>query len=173
MRILMPCYEYPPLGGGGSRVVDGLSRELVRQRHDVDVVTMAFRGLPRHEVVDGVHVHRVPCVRLKEHYCTMPEALTYLLAAHRRIHELVARNDYPINHTHFILPDGLNAAWVKRRTGLPYVITVHGSDVPGYNPHRVRLAHLHAQVPTCSTSARDLQVALADPRPPLVPISCT
>jgi glycosyltransferase involved in cell wall biosynthesis len=141
MRILMPCYEYPPLGGGGSRVVDGLSRELVRQGHEVDVVTMAFRNLPRHEVVEGVQVHRVPCVRFKEHLCTMPEALSYLPGAYRKIRDLVGRNDYQVNHTHFILPDGWNAARAKRATGLPYVITAHGSDVPGFNPDRLRAAH--------------------------------
>ena len=29
MRILMLSYEFPPLGGGGGQVVDGLTRELV------------------------------------------------------------------------------------------------------------------------------------------------
>jgi glycosyltransferase involved in cell wall biosynthesis len=34
-------------------------------------------------------------------------------------------------------------AWlVKRFTGLPYIITAHGSDVPGYNPNRFRLLHV-------------------------------
>jgi glycosyltransferase involved in cell wall biosynthesis len=141
MRILMLCYEFPPLGGGGSRVVEGLSRQLVVDGHEVDVVTMGFRGLPAHDVVDGVDVHRVPCVRLKEHHCTMLEAATYLLAAFPRIKRLAGRRRYDINHTHFILPDGYNAARVEKAAGLPYVITAHGSDVPGYNPHRVRAAH--------------------------------
>ena len=29
MRILVLCHEFPPLGGGGSRVCDGLARALV------------------------------------------------------------------------------------------------------------------------------------------------
>jgi glycosyltransferase involved in cell wall biosynthesis len=34
-------------------------------------------------------------------------------------------------------------AWLtKRFTGLPYIITAHGSDVPGYNPNRFRLLHV-------------------------------
>jgi len=141
VRILMPCYEFPPLGGGGSRVVDGLSRQLVVDGHEVDVVTMGFRGLPGHDVVDGVDVHRVPCIRLKEHHCTMPEAAAYLFAAMPRIKRLAAQRSYDINHTHFILPDGFNAFRLEKSIGLPYVITAHGSDVPGYNPHRVRMAH--------------------------------
>jgi glycosyltransferase involved in cell wall biosynthesis len=33
-------------------------------------------------------------------------------------------------------------AWlIHRHTGLPYVITPHGSDVPGYNPHRLLVVH--------------------------------
>ncbi len=137
----MLCYEFPPIGGGGSRVVEGLSRELVRNGHAVDLVTMAFSDLPREDVVHGVNVYRVPCVRRKKHLCTMPEAAIYVMAARPTIRQLVSRNDYDINHTHFILPDGLNAARVKRLTGLPYVITAHGSDVPGYNPHRLQLTH--------------------------------
>jgi glycosyltransferase involved in cell wall biosynthesis len=33
-------------------------------------------------------------------------------------------------------------AWlIQRHTRLPYVITPHGSDVPGYNPHRLLVLH--------------------------------
>jgi glycosyltransferase involved in cell wall biosynthesis len=71
----------------------------------------------------------------------MAEAASYLPAARFAILSLAARSRYDIHHTHFILPDGWNAAGVKRARGLPYVITAHGSDVPGYNPHRLRLAH--------------------------------
>ena len=137
----MHCYEFPPIGGGGSRVVDGLSRDLVRAGHDVDVVTTRFRGSPRRETIDGVNVHRVDCIRIKQHLCTLPEAATYLFASMSKILELVGRRSYDLNHCHFILPDGFNARRLKEATGLPYIVTAHGSDVPGYNPHRVRVMH--------------------------------
>lgn len=141
MNILMLCYEFPPLGGGGSRVVAGLAPELVRQGHEVDLVTMGFRGLPREELVNGVRVHRVLCWRRRAHLCTLPEAFSYLLAALPVVLRLARRRRFDINHTHFILPDGVLAYAVRRLTGLPYVITAHGSDVPGYNPNRLKLAH--------------------------------
>jgi glycosyltransferase involved in cell wall biosynthesis len=141
MRILMTSYEFPPIGGGGAAVVAGLSRELVSRGHQVDLVTMSFRGCPSHEDVDGVQVHRVPCIRRAKEVCTTPEAFTYVAAARPVIRQLLARHRYDITHAHFILPDGLLAWWIRRTTGLPYVITAHGSDVPGYNPHRLRLAH--------------------------------
>jgi len=46
MRILLLSYEFPPIGGGGARVVVGLAKELVDLGHDVDLVTMGFRDLP-------------------------------------------------------------------------------------------------------------------------------
>ena len=141
MRILMLCYEFPPLGGGGGRVVAGLSRELVRKGLSVDVVTMGFGALPATETLDGVRLHRLPCVRWREHYCTVPEAGSFLLSSWHRLPRLLESNGYDITHAHFVLPDGWNAWRLRRSTGLPYVITAHGSDVPGYNPDRLRLAH--------------------------------
>jgi glycosyltransferase involved in cell wall biosynthesis len=141
MRILMTSYEFPPIGGGGSAVVAGLSRELVASGHEVDLVTMSFRGCPREEEVDGVRVHRVPCLRRAKHNCTTPEALTYVAGALPVIRRLLARQRFDVMHAHFILPDGLLAWRVWRETGLPYVITAHGTDVPGYNQHRLRMAH--------------------------------
>jgi glycosyltransferase involved in cell wall biosynthesis len=109
--------------------------------HEVDVVTMGWHDLPRQEVVDGVQVHRVPCGRRALHVCTGREAASYLLAAIPVALRLARQRRYDLNHTHFIFPDGVIAWLLRRRTGLPYVITAHGSDVPGYNPHRLRLAH--------------------------------
>ena len=141
LDVLMLSYEFPPLGGGGSRVVQGLARELASLGHRIDVVTMGYKGLPRHDVQDGVVVHRVPCLRKRVHVCTIPEAGSYLPAALLKARELTQRRRFHINHTHFVLPDGFNAALLKWQTGLPFVITAHGSDIPGYNPHRLKVAH--------------------------------
>ena len=46
------------------------------------------------------------------------------------------KKEYDILHAHFIFPDGILASLVSKYTGIPFVITTHGSDVPGYNPDR-------------------------------------
>jgi glycosyltransferase involved in cell wall biosynthesis len=141
MKILKLCYEFPPVGGGGGRAANGLARELVRAGHEVDLVTMRFRGLPRFQEIAGIRVHRVPCLRLREFVCSPPEMMTYLAAALPLAWRLDRARRYDINHTEFIFPDGILAWRLWRATGLPYVITTHGSDVPGYNPDRFQLAH--------------------------------
>jgi glycosyltransferase involved in cell wall biosynthesis len=142
LNILQLSYEYPPIGGGGSRVAYGLSRELAERGHQVHVVTMRYGGAPLRETVDGVAVHRIPCIRRSKFHCTVPEAGLYLARARPVLLELTGRVEFDVLHAHFLLPGGINARWIARRTGLPYVLTAHGSDVPGYNPHRLRLAHL-------------------------------
>ncbi|HEV7714113.1 MAG TPA: glycosyltransferase family 4 protein [Steroidobacteraceae bacterium] len=142
MQILKSSYEFPPLGGGGAKVVMGIARRLAARGHRVDVVTMAYRGLAAHDVVEGINVSRVPGVRMRLTTCSFIEMVPYVLFAPWRIIRLARSGKYSFSHVHFIYPDGMVAWLVKRFTGLPYIITAHGSDVPGYNPNRFRFLHV-------------------------------
>lgn len=142
MRILTLCYEFPPIGGGGSGVAKGLADQLVSMGHSVDVVTMGFAGLPREETVQGVRVHRVDCDRASESKCTAREAMRYILRARGVVRGLLSQGNYDLVHVHFILPDGYIALKEVVPRGVPLVVTAHGSDVPGYNRKLFfRIAH--------------------------------
>lgn len=141
MKILCMNYEYPPIGGGGATVAQSLAEAMVHNGHEVDVVTSGMKDLSDHEIINGVHIHRVRCIRHKRHYSTTPELLTQVIPAYRKALELFEKKKYDINHTHFIVPSGISSYLLKKKTGLPYIITAHGSDVPGYNPDRFDLAH--------------------------------
>ncbi|MEN8129396.1 MAG: glycosyltransferase family 4 protein [Pseudomonadota bacterium] len=141
MRLLCLSYEYPPLGGGGAQVVQGLTRTLAKSGTEMDLVTMGFRGLPVRESLDNLNIYRIQSLRAHQHMCTWPEMIPYISLATTRAIQLARKNRYDINHTHFIFPDGVIAYLLKRATGLNYIITAHGSDVPGYNPDRFRRLH--------------------------------
>jgi glycosyltransferase involved in cell wall biosynthesis len=141
MRILTLNYEFPPPGGGASPVSYELSRELVRQGHGIDLVTMGFDGLPSHETIDGINVYRVPCLRKRREICRTHEMASFMLAALPRVARLVAGHRYDVNHAHFVLPTGLLGRLLQFKARLPLVVTMHGSDVPGYNPDRFEVQH--------------------------------
>ena len=140
-KLLVVCYEFPPLGGGGGRVAQGLCEPLVQMGYQIDLVTMGFRGMPLREEINGISIHRIPGVRSQITTCRAWEMIPYILLAIPYCLWLVRRGHYAINHTHFIFPDGVISWVVGRLTGLPFVITAHGSDVRGYNPDRFTSLH--------------------------------
>ncbi len=63
-RVLFLSWEYPPMTVGGlSRHVYDLTRFLTRADLEVHVLTPEVEGWPAYEVVEGVHVHRIPVLR--------------------------------------------------------------------------------------------------------------
>lgn len=141
MKILMLSYEYPPLGGGGSPVCQELSEFYVRRGHDVEVVTMGFRGLPAFEERNGVKITRVPSWRKRPETCETLEMLSYVVTALPEVIRRLQRQRFDVIHCHFIVPTGLLAYAVTRRYRIPYLLTIHGSDIPGFNTERFIIAH--------------------------------
>lgn len=141
MNLLCINYEYPPIGGGGGVVCQGLAEALAHKGYSIDLVTSGIRGLPVFERRNGVKIHRIRCIRRHKHYVTLPEMLTSLIPMYLKALSLTRHKSYDLNHTHFIFPSGVVSYLLKKQTGLPYIITCHGSDVPGYNPDRFHLSH--------------------------------
>jgi len=141
VRILSLTYEYPPIGGGGGRVAAALNEELAKDGDQVEVLTSRMKGFSSHERVGRVMVHRSACVRRDMHYTTALELATTLLPAWREGCRLVETYRPNLMHTHFVVPSGVIAWRLARRYQVPYVITAHGSDIPGYNPDRFERLH--------------------------------
>ena len=60
MKILMLTWEYPPrIVGGIARVVCDLSKRLIKDGHEVTVITYKDGNMPYYEDDKGVEVYRV------------------------------------------------------------------------------------------------------------------
>lgn len=103
---------------------------------------MAYGDAPRRERRGNLTIYRVPSGRRRAEICHPHEMFVYLLRAVGLAVSLARTNRYDVNHTHFIFPDGIIAYMVARATGLSYIVTAHGSDVPHYNPDRFKLLHV-------------------------------
>jgi glycosyltransferase involved in cell wall biosynthesis len=141
MKILLLNYEFPPLGGGASPLSYTLSKQLAKN-NELHVVTMHYKNLPRYEFVDGMHIHRVSSLRSKKDICRPYELFSFLFPAYFKAVSLQKKHSFEICHCHFIIPTGIVALLLKKKTNLPYIITSHGSDVLGYNKRFSLLYHL-------------------------------
>lgn len=161
-RILLLNYEFPPLGGGASPMSYDLARLLVeKNRYEIDVVTMGFQQLPHlSEPIAGLRIYRVPCLRQHKETCQPHEQITYLVSGYKKCQELLKENTYTVCHTHFMIPTGILAWVLKKQFNLPYVVTSHGSDVPGFNPDRFTFLHRFTK-PLLNTIAKEARHIVA------------
>lgn len=133
MRILVLNYEYPPLGGGAAPVSRDISMEFQKRGHEVTLLTMGFGSLPEHENQNGVEIYRLKCIRKKMNSCQPWEQYSYLCAVRKFMKNHPDLQKCDVCHTHFVIPTGEVALYLKKKYGIPYVITAHGSDVEGHN----------------------------------------
>ena len=141
MKILMLNHEFPPVGGGSSPVTFELCTHLAKLGHTVDVVTMHYKDTPRYERVNGFNIYRTPALRARPNICHPYELATYLPGAFFKTLKLCRQNKYDIIHCHFLVPGAPLAYLISKITKIPFIVTCHGSDVPGHNPDRFVLLH--------------------------------
>jgi len=145
MHIALLCHEYPPIGGGAAAVAESLAHAYLAAGHGVTVLTMGFEDLPREEQLRSVRVHRIDCGRKRRDMASPWEGLAWVRRAWPFLQDIHRRRPVDACHAHFIMPAGILADWLKRASGVPFIVTPHGSDVPGYNRERLKLAHRAAR----------------------------
>ncbi|MCB8920188.1 MAG: glycosyltransferase family 4 protein [Ardenticatenaceae bacterium] len=117
MKILEVLTYYRPWVSGLTIYVERLSRALVRQGHDVTVLTSQYDpNLPRYEVVDGVKVVRIPVAYRVSKGVLMP-------GFGPMAWKLAHRND--VIHLHLPQFDAPGVAMRGRLLGKPVVLTYH------------------------------------------------
>ena len=128
MKILMLTWEYPPrVVGGISRVVYDLSHRLIKDGHEVTVVTYRDGEVPYYEDDKGVKVHRV------DNYMIQPNNfIDWILQLNfnmvERASQIIAeQGKFDVIHAHDWLV--ANAAkTLKHSFDIPIVATIHATE---------------------------------------------
>ncbi|MGD9494944.1 MAG: glycosyltransferase family 4 protein [Armatimonadota bacterium] len=141
MRILIVNHEFPPLGGGGGNANYYIARELVRQGHEVTVLSSHMAGLEPREDVSGVEVIRLRCGRRHVNHTDLREGLFWIARALPAAISWARAHRPDIVQAFFALPNGPVAWAAARAAGCPLVIRLGGGDVPGNDPTRYPRVH--------------------------------
>lgn len=133
LHVLLLNYEYPPLGGGAANATRQLLLEFAQmQAVAVDLVTSSPDSeIDVERLSPDITIHRLPVNKKGMHYWRQREVLAYLFRARKYIHAHLPLSQYDLAHAFFALPSGLLC--YRHRDTLPYIVSLRGSDVPGFN----------------------------------------
>jgi glycosyltransferase involved in cell wall biosynthesis len=140
-RILILNHEFPPLEGGGANASFFIGRALARMGWGVEVVTASLGRLPRAETMDGMRVRRAPGRRRPLGPARMADLIEFAIAGAREALRAAEADPPDASLAFFGVPAGLAGVWLRARLGVPLILSLRGSDVPGNNPETYRLSH--------------------------------
>lgn len=143
LRILCLNYEFPPMGGGAGNATRQTAIQLARLGHTVHVMTSRLPGQPMTQRTDSIDIFRVLSTRRSIHECGLIGAISYIVSGFFKQFRLARTHKYDIYHYYFGLPTGLLALYTHWILKKPYIISLRGSDVPGYDRTRIYLQPLH------------------------------
>jgi len=128
MKILMLTWEYPPrIVGGISRVVHDLSKTLIKDGHDVTVITYKDGDAPYFEDDKGVKVYRVDNYMINpNNFIDWIMQMNFAMVA--KANEIIAKEgNFDVIHAHDWLV-AYAAKTLKNSYNIPIVATIHATE---------------------------------------------
>ena len=130
-KILLLNYEFPPLGGGAANATYHLLNEFAKNKNiQIDLITSSTNKYREEQFSDNIRIYFLDIGKKGNlHYQSNKDLLAYSLKAYRFAKELIKEKQYDLVHAFFGIPCG----YIAMKLGLPYVVSLRGSDVPFYN----------------------------------------
>ena len=128
MKILMLTWEYPPrIVGGIARVVNDLSKRLIKDGHEVTVITYKEGNVPYFEDDKGVKVYRVDNFMINpNNFIDWIMQLNFNMVA--KANEIIAKEGaFDVIHAHDWLV-AYAAKTLKHSYDIPIVSTIHATE---------------------------------------------
>jgi glycosyltransferase involved in cell wall biosynthesis len=131
MKILVLAWEFPPrIVGGIARHVAELYPELVKQGHEVHLITVEFGQAPHYEIVEGIRVHRVDIAPSNDFFHWVVNMNASMGEHGGKL--LQEEGPFDLIHAHDWLV-GDAAIALKHTFKLPLIATIHATEYGRYN----------------------------------------
>ena len=130
-KVLVLNYEYPPLGGGAANATAEILRRLSKRLDAACSLVTSSTGEARVESLAASTCLHFLDIHKDEnlHYQSNRELLTYSWKALWYARRLSRRERFDVAHAFFGIPCG----FIAMLLGVPYIVSLRGSDVPGYS----------------------------------------
>ena len=125
-------YEFPPLGGGAANASQYILKEMSLRDVEIDLVTSSpSNRFEIEKIGENINIYKLAVGKKNIHFWTQREILAYSWKARNFIKKLSNQKQYNICHAFFGIPCGA-IAYLSRKE-IPYIVSLRGSDVPGFN----------------------------------------
>ena len=131
MRILFFNYEYPPLGGGAGNATFYLLQEFSKiSGLEIDLITSSIDKFKIEELTTNIRIHYLDIGKKNTfHFQSQKDLLIYSWKAYFYAKKLIKQKKFDLTLAFFGIPCG----YIAMRLKIPYIVSLRGSDVPGYN----------------------------------------
>lgn len=137
LRILFLSHEFPPTGGGAATALDHLSRALACQGHAIGIITIGIGRGDEHETDPfGRLIIRLGARRRSLLAPSATELFRSYLALRFRSAQYAEGFRPDVLVAFFTFPAGRAALHLRHKIKVPLMVSLRGSDVPGFSPTR-------------------------------------
>jgi glycosyltransferase involved in cell wall biosynthesis len=189
MRISVLTSSYPRFPGDGTApFVKSICESLTEQGHDVQVIAPYDPALENNES-NPIKIHRFRYIWPKRFHLMgharsldkdvqlRPSAFLllplFLISAFISMIKVTKQQNSQAIHVHWVIPNGVIAAWVATIRKIPFIVSLHGSDIFLATKYKLfgsiasYVFRKAAGVTACSLEQRDIAIklcALQDPQ---------
>lgn len=144
IKVLMVNYEFPPIGGGGGTTTRFLAKYLAKLGVEVIVLTANPGKDDYLDHQEGFRIQYVGPTKNKLTSTHLPELARFAFTIIYYAHDVIKTYNPDLIHSFFALPSGSIGLYCKKIFNIPYITSVLGADVPGFNIGDWRLNVYHS-----------------------------
>ncbi|MCP5062694.1 MAG: glycosyltransferase family 4 protein [Ignavibacteriae bacterium] len=133
-------YEYPPLGGGAANATKYILKEFTSfEKLEIHLVTSSIKKYKIEKLSSNISIHYLDIGKKGNIHCqSNKDLLSYSYKAYKYSKKLHRKGNFDLCHAFFGIPCG----YIAMKLGIPYIVSLRGSDVPFYNKRFEKLDKL-------------------------------
>lgn len=141
-KILILNYEYPPLWWWAWVVSQKYAEWLEKLWNQVTVVTTWFEWEKEFEKKWNLEIYKLKSLRKKTFQSNPIEMLSWAFESIKFLKKFLKNNNFDICISFFSIPWWIVAKYINEKFKIPYIISTHWHDIPGFYPEKMKKFHI-------------------------------